>query len=234
MSMEENLLVSVIIPLYNGSRFIAETLDTALAQDYAPLEIIVIDDGSTDGGAEIVKNHSGPIRCICQENQGNAAARNHGIQKAKGEFIALLDQDDLWEKHKIKTHVDYMARHPELDYTIAHFTYFLIPGVERPAWLRESLVKGHQADYSPSSMVARKRAFEKVGNFKRELKIGSDSDWFFRARDMNVPMAVINEVLLHRRVHQANQSAHVRQAHVEMLKLIRASIHRKKINKTEC
>ncbi len=226
--MNEPPLVSVIIPLYNGSQFIEETLNSAFAQDYKPLEVIVVDDGSTDYGADIVKKHHSPVRYLFQENQGNAAARNHGIRKGQGEFIALLDQDDLWEKHKIKTHVDYMLKHPELDFTIAHFKYFLSPGVERPAWLRENLIKNQHADYSPGSLFARKGVFDTVGCFNRDFKTGSDSDWFFRAKDMNIPMAVINEVLLHRRVHQTNQSIHVKQAHTEMLKLIRESIHRKK------
>ncbi len=228
--MNESPLVSVIIPLYNGSQFIEETLDSALAQDYAPFEIIVVDDGSTDDGADIVKKYPAPVRYLYRENQGNAAARNYGIRKGQGEFIALLDQDDLWEKHKIKTHVNYMLKNPEIYFTIAHFKYFLSPGVERPAWLRENLIKNQHADYSPSSLVARKGIFDAVGYFNREFKTGSDSDWFFRARDMNIPMAVINEVLLYRRVHNSNQSIHVSQAHTEMLKLIRESIHRKKYN----
>jgi glycosyltransferase involved in cell wall biosynthesis len=225
--MEKKPLASVVIPLYNGQKFIDQTIKTVLNQDFSPLEIIVVDDGSTDSGAGIVKNYE-QVRYFYQENQGNAAARNQGICKSKGEFIALLDQDDLWEKHKLRTHLDYMIRHPEIYYTIARFKYFLSPGVQRPKWCRENLLREHYVDYSPSSLVVRKRVFNMVGYFDWKFKTGSDGDWFFRAKDMKIPMAVIDEVLLYRRVHHANQSKHVKQSHAELLKVIRKSIARKK------
>ena len=93
--------VSVIIPCYNGHDFLAETLDSALAQTHAPLEIIVIDDGSTDDSAEIAASYGSPVRVIQQSNQGESVARNRGIEEARGTWVAFLDADDLWRPDKL-------------------------------------------------------------------------------------------------------------------------------------
>ncbi|QDT34640.1 glycosyltransferase family 2 protein [Thalassoglobus polymorphus] len=94
--------VSVVIPCYNGSPFLRETLDSAINQTHRPLEIIVIDDGSTDDSAAIAESFGAPVRVIRQENQGESVARNRGIDEAKGEWIAFLDADDLWAPEKLE------------------------------------------------------------------------------------------------------------------------------------
>ena len=99
-------LVSVIIPAFNAERFLAEAIDSVLAQDYPELDIIVIDDGSTDATPVIVAGHGERVRLISQANSGCAAARNAGIRAARGEYVAFLDADDVWWPHKIRTQVD--------------------------------------------------------------------------------------------------------------------------------
>lgn len=104
-------LVSVITPCYNGARYIAETMDSVLAQTYADWEMIVVDDGSEDSSAEIVHQYAerdGRIRLIRQENGGSASARNHGIREAEGQYIALLDADDLWKEEFLEEQISFM------------------------------------------------------------------------------------------------------------------------------
>ena len=94
-------LISCIVPVFNGERYLAEALDSILAQTWRPLEVIVVDDGSTDGTAHIAAGYGAEVSYIHQANAGPAAARNRGLDAARGEFIAFLDADDLWHKDKL-------------------------------------------------------------------------------------------------------------------------------------
>jgi glycosyltransferase involved in cell wall biosynthesis len=98
--MKESL-ISCIVPVYNGERYLGETLDSIFAQTYQPLEIIVVDDGSTDGTATVAASYGQRVRYLCQTNQGKAAARNRGFGAAQSEFIAFIDADDLWHPEKL-------------------------------------------------------------------------------------------------------------------------------------
>ena len=92
--------VSVVIPCYNGERFIGDTLRSALAQTHAPLEVLVVDDGSKDGSAALAESFGPPVRVIRQPNQGESVARNRGMTEAVGDWIAFLDADDAWHPEK--------------------------------------------------------------------------------------------------------------------------------------
>ncbi len=105
-------LVSVIIPAYNATAFLGETLDSVLAQTYPNLEIIVVDDGSTDATPELLDSYGDRIRVLRQANAGQAAARNHGAREARGELLAFLDSDDLWDPDKIARQVELLGRFP--------------------------------------------------------------------------------------------------------------------------
>jgi hypothetical protein len=103
--------ISVVIPCYNGTKFLRETLDSVLAQTLPALEVIVVDDGSTDGSAGIADSYGPPVRVIRQPNQGESVARNRGIEEAKGEWVAFLDADDLWLPDKLAEQAKLMAPH---------------------------------------------------------------------------------------------------------------------------
>lgn len=104
-------LVSIITPCYNGARFISQTMDSVLRQTYASWEMLVVDDGSTDNSAKIVRSYmekDSRIQLIQQKNAGSAAARNHGIRICKGQYIALLDADDLWKPQFLEKQIAFM------------------------------------------------------------------------------------------------------------------------------
>lgn len=103
--------VSVVIPAYNAARFLRETLQSVLAQTSAPLEVLVVDDGSTDDTARIAQSFGPPVRCLNQENQGLSRARNAGIRAARGDWIALLDADDLWLPRKLERQIERLRQH---------------------------------------------------------------------------------------------------------------------------
>jgi glycosyltransferase involved in cell wall biosynthesis len=116
-------LVSVIVPVYNGENYLSETLDSIFAQDYEPFEVIVIDDGSTDGSADIVQSYSN-VRYIHQSNQGVPVARNTGLTAAQGEFIAFSDQDDLWKPNKLRVQTGYLLQYTEVQYVLCKTRLF--------------------------------------------------------------------------------------------------------------
>jgi len=222
-----DLLVSTVIPVYNGARYLAAAIDSVLAQTYRPLEIIVVDDGSTDNSAEIARSYP-DVRCIYQSNQGHGQAKNTGLATARGEFIAFLDADDLWTPDKLAVQVGYLLQHPQVDYVLAHMRVFLEPGVVWPPWLNQDHYMSDPVGFLPGTLVARRAVFARTGGFDVSYRHANDSDWFFRARDTGVPMAVLPDVLLHRRIHSANLSHETRAVTEELLRALNSSLRRKR------
>ena len=112
--MKKGSLVSVIIPAYNRERYLAETIDSVLAQDYRPIEIIVVDDGSTDGTADVAGRFSQVVRYFFQPNSGCGSALNAGVEKAEGKYLSFLGSDDLWTENKLTLQLQVMISAPEI------------------------------------------------------------------------------------------------------------------------
>jgi len=220
---------SVIVPVYNGQKYLRETLESLVNQDYNSFEIIAVDDGSNDSSAEIIQSFDS-IKYVHQENQGNAVARNRGIELSTGDIIALIDQDDVWVQEKLSTFGEYFTSHPEIDFATANARMFLSDGVEVPVWCRNDVLNQELVDYTPGSIVFRRRLFDRIGPFDQSLVSGHDTDWVLRVKDSNTPMAVLPDVLLLKRVHEANQSSEVTRMHSELLEVFRRSINRNKGN----
>ena len=157
-------LVSVVIPTFNCAKYILSALDSVLAQTYRPIEVIVVDDGSTDGTTDIIRNYT-DVRYYYQFNQGVSVARNVGIEAAHGEFIAFLDADDCWKNNKLKVQINFMLKYPEFGYTSTQVLDFL--DINSP----KSLLSKHKGSYDnqiiilPSTLVVRKNVFDKIGAF---------------------------------------------------------------------
>ena len=224
---EEYPLVSVIIPVYNGGRYLRTALESVFAQTYRPLEVIVVDDGSVDDSGVIAQSFNG-VRYIHQANQGVAAARNNGIEATRGEFLAFLDQDDLWTSEKLKLQIGYLLTHPDLGYTLTQQQFFLDPDATLPAWFRKELFSSVHTGWVLGTLVVRRTAFEKVGNFATGYSAASDGDWFFRAKAVGITMAVVPELLLLKRIHGANESAHAKEILSELRKVIKSSLDRQR------
>jgi GT2 family glycosyltransferase len=217
-------LVSVVIPTYNGAGFIRAALESALAQEYSPVEILVVDDGSADNTAEMVSAFPN-VRLIRQSNQGVAVARNIGVRSARGEFIAFLDQDDLWTPDKLTLQVAAMFDHPELGYVLCRQRAFLEPGCERPGYLPERQFLNEGGRFL-GMMLARKSLFLRIGFFHSNFRIASDADWFFRAQESGIPAMTIPQVLLKRRIHGGNHSR--QDGRAELVEVVRLSLQRKR------
>ncbi len=221
-----NPLVSAIIPVYNGARFLAPALDSIVAQDYRPLEVILVDDGSTDGTADIARRYD--VRYVYQPNQGSAAARNAGIAAAQGELLAFLDADDLWTPDKLRVQVAYLLERPDVGYVLTHMHVFLEPGMPWPAALNRAYYEQDPTCYGTGTLLARREVFDRVGRFDGSFSPSEDSDWFLRARDAGIAMGVVPEILLHRRLHDENVTNDTQAVTLGLLLAFRASLQRRR------
>ena len=223
-------IASVIIPVYNGEKYIMETIDSVKQQTYPHVEIIVVDDGSTDRTRELAE--PAVSLYIHQKNKGVAAARNTGIQVATGDYLAFIDADDKWDETKLEKQIDFMEANPQVSYSFTNHTLFLDENMEIfPEWIRPDYKENELTGYIPSSLVVRRGDFEKIGAFNEALKTGEDSDWFLRARDFGFKMAVIPENLLLKRIHGNNLSGNTATTKMNLMKAVKFSIMRRNRNR---
>jgi glycosyltransferase involved in cell wall biosynthesis len=225
--MPKRSLVSVIVPVKNGERFLAQALADVQAQTYAEREVIVVDGRSTDRSAEIARSFRG-VRCITQQGDGFADAWNVGIAASSGDLIAFLDSDDRWMPGKLAAQVEALERDPDVDYVITRVRFFLEPGVAAPPGFRTSLLSGDHVANMPSALLARRRVFDLVGYFPTHLSIANDVEWFARLKDSRLERVVMHDPLVMKRVHDANLSYFSgREFNSELLRLLRESVARK-------
>lgn len=204
----EEAVVSVIVVVRNGERFLAQALDSIFQQSAPPAQVIVVDGGSHDGTARIARARPG-VQFIEQDAPGLAHARNVGIHHAYGEYLAFLDHDDLWMRHKLHKQVAYMRRHPNVAFTTTHFQWFVDPDSSSLLDPLDQRCSHLQHAPTPSALVACRTAFEQNGLFDVSLKIACDSEWFARARRRNLATATIPYLLLRKRWHATNLSRQV-------------------------
>ncbi|HET9602837.1 MAG TPA: glycosyltransferase family A protein [Gemmatimonadales bacterium] len=210
-------LVSCIIPVYNGERFLAEAITSILAQTHRPLEVIVVDDGSTDGTGAIVARdfaeHAGDaaagavVRYLRQENAGPVVARNTGVAAARGDYLAFLDADDTWVPKRLETQLESLSEHPEAAISVCLAQNFFMPGFEPTSDFERRHPKNQATPaFLSIGMVLSRAALDRVGPFDTSLDHGDGADWFLRARQLGVRDILVREVLVNRRIHGNNMS----------------------------
>ena len=181
--------VSVIIPTYNHARYIAQSIASALQQTHAPLEIIVVDDGSTDDTPAVLAAYSDPVRVFRQQNAGVAAARNFGVSKARGEYVAFLDSDDLWHPEKLQRQLERFQADPELglvhcgmetfDDATGRVVEVNVDGAE--GWVAKEMLGFRKiVVFAGSSILIPRRVFDEVGGFDVRLPPSEDWDLCYR------------------------------------------------------
>lgn len=211
------LPISVIIPCYNQAHFLAEAVQSALDQDVPDLEVIVVNDGSPDNTREVAAQFGDRIRYIEQENRGLSGARNTGIRAARGEYIALLDSDDVCLPGRLRIQSAYLNEHPEVG---AIFTDALLYQ-DGQVLGRKSRISGrprHPEDFrwetveyypTPSTALIRRECFCGVGYFDERLRRAGE-DWLFAVRlAADYPLAYLDEPTIYYRLHGENATAHL-------------------------
>jgi len=224
-------LVSVIIPTFNREHFLAEALASVYAQNSVPLQLIVVDDGSTDNTAAVVRTWGADLEYVYQTHRGPGAARNTGIAHAKGEWLAFLDSDDLWVQNGLRRQLELTEAYPSarviwgtLQVMRQHETN---PGFFEPCGLpvlQHSLETAliHRTLFEPSQ----------VGLLNESALTGEDADWFCRLFEQHVEIVVHQEVISLYRWHRsnliANQSAHRERAMLGLLHAFARALERRR------
>lgn len=196
-------LISVIIPLYNDALYIQEAITSVLSQGIENLEVIVIDDGSTDNFEEKINDFNDPrVRLIKQPNSGAAEARNNGIRNANGEFIAFLDADDTWATNKLKLQLEVLINRNDVHMVFGQVKEFYDSSINGHADLQKG-VKTF-VGYSPIVLLVSKSNFLKVGEFQSKWKVAEFIDWYDRAKHLGLTEIILPDVLAFRRIHAGN------------------------------
>ena len=207
-----------------------EAIDSVFAQTYRPSEIIIVDDGSTDNTAAVIRSYGDRVCCLRQNNQGPVSARILGLGAARGEFIAFLDADDLWHKEKLERQMARFYARPELDYCVTHVQNFWIAEMHAEAEkYQQHRISQPLPGYVTGTLLARRATFDKVGPFNPDLGHGDSTDWFLRAAEVGAVMELLPDVLLFRRLHQENRSRVLAErSRSEFLRLLKLSLDRKR------
>lgn len=197
--------VSVVVPAYNAEAFLGQALQSILGQQYRPLEILVVDDGSTtEAGVQLAESFGPPVRVIRRQHVGHAAARNAGVAAADGEYLAFLDADDLWSHDKLRTQVEYLESHPEVDLVMGRIQNFHSPELtdQQKSELTSPLEPAE--GYKQCAMLVRRSAFNRVGPLDDQLVAGDFAEWLARATDGGLNTAHIPQIQVYRRLHANN------------------------------
>jgi len=194
-----NPLISVIIPVFNCERYLRQAIESVISQNYKPLEIIIVDDGSTDNSASVAKKFSF-IKYIYQENSGAAAARNKGLSLVQGEYITFLDSDDLYINDSLSLLSNYLSQNPTVD---------IVEGRLQQIYQNKKTGK-FEVKFQPfyhcllGCSIFRKSVFKKVDNFEERLTYIDDVDWFTRAWELDIKKYRLDFTSLYYRKHENN------------------------------
>ena len=217
--------VAVIIPAFNRERLVVDAIENVLRQECHGCEIIVVDDGSTDGTAAAALRHPG-VRVLTQSNGGPAAARNLGISNTCSDYIAFLDSDDLWEPAMLTRLVEELERDPALDVALG------LPQLARinSSGVGHDIFGDHHSAFtrSISGTVFRRKVFSKVGLFDPDLRFGEDADWFCRAQEIGINISKLNILTVTFRRHEDNMTKGKGMVDLNLLRVFKKSLDRKR------
>jgi glycosyltransferase involved in cell wall biosynthesis len=223
-------LVSVIIPVYNHDRYLGEAIECVLTQTHKNVEIIVVDDESTDTSGDVAKSFADKgVRYFRQAHAGIGPARNTGVEKANGDFLAFLDADDRWPEEKLELQLRAFESDPALEMVFGQALQLQ----NGPAWEagvknRNLIVDGVVPGMVAGTMLIKRDAFLRVGNFPGGIKVGEFIDWYGRAGQLNVRSLVLPKLLLWRRIHDSNTGVRERQSVTDYARVLKATLDRRR------
>ena len=226
-------MISVIIAVYNAERYIGEAIESALNQTLPPAELIVIDDGSTDGTGAIAASFGDAIRYERRSRAGFAAGRNRGVELSNGSYLSFLDADDRFVPDKLERQLAALEADPKLDAAFGHVREFISPDLdpEIAARLRRPVADAPWP--TPNLMLIRRESFLRVGPFSTALRVGVGVDWYARAVELPLNMSMLPAVVLERRLHADNNGLRESDKRVQYLHVLKASLDRRRAQATK-
>jgi glycosyltransferase involved in cell wall biosynthesis len=222
--------ISVIIPVLNSARWLADALSSVTAQTYAPFEVLVIDGPSNDETPEIATSVPG-VQYLKQPGKGMWNALNYGISVSTGDAIAFLSSDDVWHPDKLRLQTEWLSSHPETLVVFSHVRYLEMQEGSPLAASKPEIFDTDLPAYLTECLLARRQLFDLLGGFPEEYAITGDMDWFARLLDARIPHAILPQVLLTKRFHQTNLSttdSSGKQYNHELLQIMRNKIVRRR------
>lgn len=220
-------LVSVVIPVYNGEPYLVEAIESVLNQDYRPLEVIVVNDGSTDNTEAVARRYDKDIMYVRQERRGPAAARNRGLHISRGEVIGFLDADDLWSEDKLSLQLECLAENPSLEIVLGLSQRMRSRTGEKS---KPNFEAWHDPFVAPllGAAVFKKAVFDRIGLFDETLHFGEDVDWFMRAREQGISMMIIEQVTHFYRIHESNMTLQAATRDSHLMRALKKSLDRRR------
>lgn len=221
--------VSVVIPVHNGEKYLAEAICSVLAQSHPRTEVIVVDDGSTDNSATTALAFGPPVRLVQQANLGPAEARNAGVRQAVGDMLAFLDADDLWAPDKLARQIKALHSNPTCEAVVGRVENFLSPELDEMQ--RRSLMIAVQqgGDVHVGALLIRRVAFERVGYFNVRWRQCDFVDWWGRATQAGLSYAILPGLVLKRRLHGNNLTRLERTSRNEYVAMLHQHLTRQRM-----
>lgn len=223
-------LVSVVIAVYNCEKYILEAIQSVLSQTYSNIELVIVNDGSTDATADLVCRHYPGIRHVLLPRQGQFSSINHGIGYARGEYISFLDADDLFVRDKIALQVDKLQSNPEIDMVFGGIEEFITP--EQSDALRPYSPRQAFTTHVTAGGLFRISCFERAGLFDPKWEVGGFIDWYMRAQEAGLKECLIPELTIRRRIHGRNKGFYLRDRQGDYLKIVKSALDRRKAAKS--
>ena len=228
----ENMQISIIIPTHNRASLLKEAIQSVLAQHTEGLEVVVVDDGSSDQTASVVRAFGPPVYYVQQAQAGPGAARNLGLRITTGEIVGFLDDDDLWAPDKLNVQLPKLLDKPGPDLVLG-FT-------QRMIWKNDSSGGGQFVDYrepvklySLGCALFHRRVFERVGLFDEKMRFAEDDDWFMRAKSMDLALLFLPQVSQYYRFHENNMTHDKKARLTDMLRLVKNRLDRQRNEQNE-
>ncbi|MBN2432001.1 MAG: glycosyltransferase family 2 protein [Acidobacteria bacterium] len=221
--------VSVIIPVYNGERYLREAITSVLGQTCPPAEVLaVLDPRTTDGSASVMGEFSPRVRCLTQRGSGLGAARNQGIRAARYGWLAFLDADDRWTHRKLELQTAAMRQEPSLELIFGQVRQFISPELSPDEVPAPAATGGRLPGICAGTMLIRRAVFEAEGYFNDTWRMGEFMEWYARVRDAGRRQAVLPDVVLERRIHRHNMGIRERDHQREYLQALKSILDRRR------
>jgi len=227
-TIEKDPLVSVIIPVFNCQQYVAEAIESILAQTYENREIIVVDDGSTDGTAQAVAPYLPHIRYVLKENGGVASALNAGVEQSKGSILAFLDADDTWIPQKLDIQFDALQKDASLEAVFGHVRQFKSPELDEASRQKIEIPQEVLPGRFKGTFFIKRESFFRVGLFNEDWAIGDFIDWYARAMENDLKSIMLPDILMMRRLHKSNIGRKTQHQRPEFARILKASLDRRR------
>lgn len=220
--------LSVLIPAFNAERYLAEAIESVLAQVPADAEVVVVDDGSTDRTAEVADRFAPSVRVVRMPHGGITVAINAGMAEARAPIVASVDADDRWLPGKMEKQLGALAADSALDAVFGFVRQFASPDLSAADAARFAFSGEPMPGLIRGAMVIRRAAFDRVGPMDAGLTVGEFISWYARAVDAGLKMKMLPDLVYERRIHGANTVIRERDAQSDYLRIVKATLDRRR------